>query len=209
MYAIVEKLARRQRFPLTERRNSMEIKKVSRGKSKNDWLEAGLNVLGTASVAEISIEALAKGLGIAKSGFYWHFKDRREFLNQLLDYWYREIIEVIADNDQLNRLDPVTRLITAVEMIFRHDLVKYELALHQWARTDKLADKVMRKANRVRFEYAKTIFSELGFNDDEIEIRSMLTLTYQLWEKPTLNRIVSRKRRKELIRKRIQFLTSK
>jgi hypothetical protein len=67
----------------------------------------------------------------------------------------------------------------------------------------------MRKANRVRIEFAKSIFAELGFDEDEIEIRSMLTLIYQLWEEPTLNRIVSRKRRKELIRKRIRFLTSK
>ena len=187
----------------------MSEKKVSRGKSKDDWLEAGLNVLGTTSVAEISVEALAKRLGIAKSGFYWHFKDRREYLNLLLEYWYREIIEVISENEQINELEPVTRLITVVEMIFRHDLVKYELALHQWAKTDKRADKVMRKANRVRIEFAKTIFAELGFDEDEIEIRSMLTLIYQLWEEPTLNRIVSRKRRKELIGRRIRFLTSK
>ncbi len=187
----------------------MNEKKVSRGKSKDDWLEVGLDVLGTASVAEISVEALAKRLGIAKSGFYWHFKDRREYLNQLLDYWYREIIEVISENEQINELEPVTRLITAVEMIVRHDLVKYELALHQWATTDKRAEKIMRKANRVRIEFAKSIFAELGFDDDEIEIRSMLTLIYQLWEEPTLNRIVSRKRRKALIGKRIRFLTSK
>ncbi len=187
----------------------MNERKVSRGKSKDDWLQAGLDTLATASVAEISVEALAKRLGIAKSGFYWHFKDRREFLNQLLDYWYREIIEVISENEQINELEPVTRLITAVEQIIRRDLVKYELALHQWATTDKRADQVMRKANRIRIEFARTIYAELGFDEDEIEIRSMLTLIYQLWEEPTLNRIVSRKRRKELIRKRIRFLTSK
>jgi len=186
----------------------MKEKRVA-GKSKNDWLEAGLNVLGTASVAEISVEALAKGLGIAKSGFYWHFNDRGEYLSQLLDYWYRQVVEVISENDQINELEPVTRLITAVEMIFRHDLVKYELALHQWAATDKRAYKVVRKANRVRLGYAKALFAELGFSEDEIEIRSMLTLTYQLWEEPTLMRVVSRKRRKELISKRIRFLTRK
>jgi len=60
-----------------------------------------------------------------------------------------------------------------------------------------------------RLEYVKAIFAKLGFDEEEIEIRSMLALTYQLWEEPTLNRIVSRKRRKELIRKRIRFLTSK
>ena len=187
----------------------MSEKKVSRGKSKIDWLKAGLDVLGTTSVAKISVEALAKRLGIAKSGFYWHFDDRREYLNQLLDYWYRETIGVIAENEQINELEPVTRLTTAVEMIIRHDLAKYELALHQWAMKDKRADKVVRKANRVRIEFANRIFTELGFDEDEITIRSMLTLIYQLWEEPTLKGIVSRKRRKELTKERIRFLTSK
>ena len=185
----------------------MSDKKAGRGKSKDDWLEAGLHMLGTASVAEISVEALAKRLGIAKSGFYWHFKNRGEYLNQLLDYWYREIIEVISENEQINELEPVTRLITAVEMIVRHDLVKYELALHQWATTDKRAEKIMRKANRVRIEFAKSTFAELGSDEDEIEIRSMSTLIYQLWEEPTLYRIASRNLRKGLIGKRIRFST--
>ena len=39
----------------------------------------------------------------------------------------------------------------------------------------------MRKENRVRLEYVKAIFAELGFSEEEIEIRSILALTYQLW----------------------------
>ena len=183
--------------------------KIGRGVSKGEWLEAGLNVLDRASVAEISVESLANQLGIAKSGFYWHFKDRGEYLGQLLDYWYHEIIEVIAENTIITELDPATRLLTAVEIITRHNLVRYELALHQWALIDKRADKTMRKANRVRLEFVRAVFQELGFDEDEIEIRSMLALSYQLWETPTFNKIVSKKRRKELLKKRIQFLTKR
>ncbi len=186
------------------------IKKVvSRGVSKAEWLEAGLHLLATSSVAEISVLALARQLGIAKSGFYWHFKDRADYLETLLDYWFSEIISVIANNDQIGLLPPVERLTTAIKMITRHDLVKYELALHQWALVDKTADKVMRKANRIRLEFVGDIFRELGFDEDQVELRSMLTVSYQLWETPTFHNIISKRRRKALLKKRIDFLTTK
>ena len=184
-------------------------KVVSRGVSKAEWLEAGLHLLGTSSVAEISVLALAKQLRIAKSGFYWHFKDRADYLETLLDYWFNEIISVIAYNEQIGLLPPVDRLTTAIEMITKYDLVKYEVALHQWALIDNAADKVMRKANRIRLEFVQDILRELGFDEDQVEIRAMLAVSYQLWETPTFNNVVSKKRRKALIKKRIEFLTTK
>ena len=69
-------------------------KSVRRGVSKAEWLEAGLEFLARGSVNSISIEGLAKHLKIAKSGFYWHFRNRDELLRDLLAYWLHEITEV-------------------------------------------------------------------------------------------------------------------
>ena len=60
------------------------------GVSKTEWLEAGLQALGDSSVAALTVEGLAKSLGIAKAGFYWHFKNRDDLLRQLLDHWTLE-----------------------------------------------------------------------------------------------------------------------
>lgn len=91
--------------------------KIRRGISKAEWLEAGLQALCTGSVTDITVEGLARSLGIAKAGFYWHFKSRDDLLHQLLDYWVHEITEVAAENPQLLALEPKKRLITIAEMI--------------------------------------------------------------------------------------------
>ena len=77
------------------------MKKTRRGVSKAEWLEAGLEFLAHGSVAGVTVEGLARSLGIGKAGFYWHFKNRGDFLRQLLDHWSHEITEVISENPQV------------------------------------------------------------------------------------------------------------
>ena len=54
----------------------MSTQKGRRGVSKAEWLETGLQALSEGGVAALTVEGLAKTLGIAKAGFYWHFKNR-------------------------------------------------------------------------------------------------------------------------------------
>ena len=186
----------------------MKKGKVRRGISKAEWLEAGLQALKEGGVAALSIEALAKSLGIAKAGFYWHFRNRDELLRQLLDYWTHEITEVISANPELLSLKPKNRLARTAEMILDYDLTRYEIAIRQWALQDAVAARAVRKVNRTRLDFVRGAFSELGFTGDDLDMRSMLFTCYQSWESPMF-REISRKRRRELIARRIDLLTSK
>ena len=93
--------------------------KIQRGVSKAEWLAAGLRALSEQGVASLTVEGLAKSLGIAKAGFYWHFKNRDDLLRQLLEYWTHEITEVVTENLDILALDPKSRLIKAMEIV--HD----------------------------------------------------------------------------------------
>ncbi|MEP5089126.1 MAG: helix-turn-helix domain-containing protein, partial [Paracoccaceae bacterium] len=48
--------------------------------SKLDWLRKALEVFETNGIAAVRVVDLAQQLHVAKSGFYWHFKDRRDLL---------------------------------------------------------------------------------------------------------------------------------
>jgi AcrR family transcriptional regulator len=182
--------------------------KIRRGISKAEWLEAGLHALSEGGISAITVEGLAKALGIAKAGFYWHFKNRDDLLRQLLDYWLHEITEVASENPQLLALEPKARLAQLAEMILEYDLTRYEIAIHQWALQDAGAARAVRKVNRIRLDYVRRAFSELGFTGDDLEMRTMLFVCYESMESPTF-REISRKRRRKLIAKRIDLLTSR
>ena len=186
----------------------MPKQKKTRRVSKAQWLDMALEVLETDGIAGVRIEILAKRLEISKSGFYWHFKNRDELLKDVLDYWSHELTEVATENPQLLSLKPKSRIIKTAEMILEHDLTRYEIPIRQWALQDAVAARAVRKVNRLRLDFLRGAFSELGFTGDDLDMRVMLFVCYHTWEAPMF-REISRKRRRELIAKRIELLTSK
>ena len=187
---------------------NMTNDKTRRGVSQAEWLEAALQQLGERSVAEIRIEKLARGLGVSKTGFYWHFNDRDQLLEMLLEYWTHEMTEVVTDNPLLSSLEPKARLIKTAEMILDNDLVRYEIGIRQWALSNKDAAKAVRKVNRIRLKFIKQAFLDYGFTGDDAETRALMFTVYHTWETPMF-REISRKRRHQLIKRRISILLRK
>jgi len=182
--------------------------KRTRGVTKDEWLRAALDELSFGSVTDISVQALARKLGIGKSGFYWHFRNKPELLRALLDYWVHEITEVITANPQMQELDPESRLRRTAEMILDYGLVQYEIGIRQWALQDAEAAKVVRKVNTLRLNYTRETLAELGFEGDDLEMRAMAFVCYHTWEL-LMFREMPKKKLRGLIRKRIEMICRK
>ena len=150
--------------------------------SKAQWLEKALETLAASGVEAVKIERLAKALGVARSGFYWHFKNHQNLLQHLLDFWADEYTGVVTDNSELKALDANKRLLVTMEMVRDFELAKYDLAMFSWAKSDPLVRKVVQKVIEMRLDHVRAIFKELGFRGDEIEMRSRLFVCYYSWE---------------------------
>jgi len=187
---------------------NMSKQRGRRGVSKAEWLEAGLQALSEGGAANLTVEGLAKSLGISKAGFYWHFKNRDDLLRQLLDYWTHEITEVITSNPEILALKPKNRLLRTAETILDYELTRYEIAIRQWALQDAGAARAVKKANRLRLDFVRKAFSDLGFKGEDLEIRTMLFVCYHSLEN-SMFREISRKRRRDQITKRVELLTRK
>ena len=103
-------------------------------------------------------------------------------------------------------LEPKSRLARTAQLILDYDLTRYEIAVRQWALHDAKAARVVRNANRLRLNFVRGAFAELGFTGDDLEMRTLLFVGYHTWETPMF-RDISSKRRRELIAKRIELLT--
>lgn len=146
--------------------------------SRDDWLKAGLQVLAEQGVEAVKIERLAKSLGVAKTGFYWHFKDRRALLDAMLDFWKREYTAVVASNPRIAELPAEERLQAINEMVIDNRLAEYDLAIAHWARHDKSAARVLDDAYKLRMAFVGQAFRDLGFSGDELEMRTRLFVCY-------------------------------
>ena len=185
------------------------MKKLPRKRvSKAEWLELALKVLASEGVQGVRVERLARDLGIAKAGFYWHFRDRRDLLKSILAYWSHEFTAIITQNPELLEGDPKKRLYDTMCLILDHDLTKYDLAIRDWAAHDPAAAKAVRSVYRMRLDFVRSIFSDLGFRGRQLEMRTRLFVCYHSWEM-TMFDDLSKDERRKLLRLRHKLLVTK
>ena len=182
--------------------------KINKRVSKDQWLAKSLDTLQSKGVEGVKIERLAKELGISRSGFYWHFKNRQDLLEHLLEYWVSVYTGVVTDNPDVIKLDPKKRLLTTMELIRDKNLAKYDLAMTLWAKLDSQVQRVVRKVVRMRLDYLRAIFAELGFEGDELEMRTRLFVCYHSWE-DTMFPDLSNQKHSKLLKLRYKYLIQK
>lgn len=150
--------------------------------SKADWLVRALEVLEEVGIDGVRIERLARDIGVAKSGFYWHFRDRPDLLKQMLKYWSDEYTESVLSSPKAHEGSASDRLYNAMEMIEEQELARYDLAVRAWAEHDPLARRAVRRVYQRRDGFVTELFQNLGFRGQELEMRVRLFIGYQSWQ---------------------------
>lgn len=151
--------------------------------SAEQWLRKALELFAKTGEGGLRVENLARSLNVSKSGFYFHFKDRDDFLQKLIDYWAHEYTAVVVKNPLLAMTPPRERLLMIATLVFEQNLTEFDAAMHVWANKEpKIAQRV-RKVTDMRLAFAGKAFAELGFEGDDLEMRTRLFLGYQAGER--------------------------
>jgi AcrR family transcriptional regulator len=162
--------------------NSMVDDKKSKRLSREDWVQTALELLTTKGVEGVKIVPLAERLGVTSGSFYWHFKNRRELHEALLDYWEREMTDAAMvaakDYDGL----PEERIWGLMEQVMSAGFARYDLAIWHWAQSDIAAQTVFLRALETRFNFAKWMFMEAGFDAIQAEARGRMMVVYMMGE---------------------------
>ena len=145
------------------------------------WVAAGLEALRKGGVAAVRVERLAEGLKITKGSFYWHFRDRGELLEALLDFWAREMTE--AEFERVREVRGLAaQLRTLAEDVLEKGLGRYDPAVRAWARTDRKVAAAVAQVDRRRVKALTGLFEAGGFTAAEAGARARLFYTFLLGE---------------------------
>lgn len=160
------------------------ITDVIAGMSENEdgkerWVSAGLDALAEGGIDQVRVEVVAERLGVTKGGFYRRFRDRRALLDAMLDEWSRGRITAIHKQAQLGDKAPRERLRSMVDLyserVSAHGMA-IELAIRQWARTDKTAAMTVAQVDAERLRTVESVYRRLGLTADKAQ--SMAVLLY-------------------------------
>ena len=156
-------------------------KSVADKQSKKSWLDAALQALASGGIDQVRVESLAKKLGVTKGSFYWHFKDREQFLDELLNFWAEESTQVVIANPNYPT-DSKARVRAVAADIVRHDLGKLDPHIRSWTQYDKRRARVVAKIDKVRFEFLRDLFLAAGFSIIGSDLRAQSPYRYVLGE---------------------------
>ena len=54
---------------------------------KEDWIILGYKLFSEKGINGIVVEKMALKLNVNKSSFYWHFKTKKDFVNEIISFW--------------------------------------------------------------------------------------------------------------------------
>ena len=113
-------------------------------RKREDWLGAGFELLVSKGVESITVETMARKLGVSKGGFYGYFINRNSFLQSMLDHWAEtltnQIIQSIEDNPSRTLQDKLQQLLFLVDDKKWDPL---ETSMYSWAIHDTKANRVV------------------------------------------------------------------
>ena len=147
-----------------------------------EWLETAKHALIKDGVAGVKVDRLAKTLGVTRGGFYHHFKNQQDLIDQLVQHW-------VATNDMVPSMAGVSNPAEAADklqelvqrVILEEDFSpSFDLAIREWARVDACIKNIVDRVDAKRIRRLKKLFLCLGCDEEEAPIRARVFYFHQI-----------------------------
>lgn len=141
---------------------------------KKDWIKLGYKLFSQQGYSGIVVEKMSKKLKCNKSSFYWHFKTKKDFVKELIDFWvFTETEQIIyltnIKKSATEKFDTLVAL--AYKKMPRQDFIFF---LTRYAQTEKETKAMLDKIEKLRISYVAKLLMEIGYSDQEAKIKSAL-----------------------------------
>lgn len=143
-------------------------------RSREEWIEAAAAALARDGVQGVRVEVLARDLDVTKGSFYWHFADRQELLDALVETWANRGTDEVIAQVESHGGTPADRLRRLWDVSSAPGHFEFELSLREWGRRDPTVADVIRGVDERRLGYLRRLFGEHGVPPAEVEARCML-----------------------------------
>lgn len=141
--------------------------------TRQDWINQGLKTLAETGVETVRVEPLAKLMGVTKGSFYWHFKNREDLLEAVLQEWVKLQTSSIIERVEAMGGDAATKLLYLFELAVQDD-GRVENAIRAWATSDAKITAALAQVDQRRLDYTKDLFLQVGFAPFEATVRARM-----------------------------------
>jgi AcrR family transcriptional regulator len=160
----------------------MEMRFAKKNLTKKRWLELALDILILEGNTKLRINHLVRCVGVTKGSFYWHFKDREEFIQNLVEYWAEVSTSAVVEHMSQIQGSAAERLFELMQFITLNDLTRYDIAIRAWALMEPQIAYIVKNTDEQRISFIHNLFQEMGFEGHEAKMRANTLATVHAME---------------------------
>jgi len=150
--------------------------------SEEIWLNAAYDVLTESGVEAVKVMLLAKRLGLTRTGFYWHFKDRDALLEAMIRRWEdKNTGNLIAQTEAY--AESISEAMLNLFSCWLDSTLfdaRLDLAIRNWARNDAKLQARLEKADKIRTKAVAAMFLRFGYPEMQAQVRGMAVIYTQI-----------------------------
>ena len=150
--------------------------------SQEGWLEAAYETLLESGIDSVKILPLAKRLNLARTSFYWVFKDRDELLLALLAKWRDQNTGNLIKQSEAYAESVVEAMFNVFDCWLDNSLFdsQFEFAVRSWAlQSVDILDEVQ-NADQARIAAITEMFLKFGYDPVNADVRARTIYLVQI-----------------------------
>jgi AcrR family transcriptional regulator len=147
-------------------------RRASESLTRDDWISGAWDMLGESGFEGVRVEPLARRLGVTKGSFYWHFKDRQELLEALLDRWFSIWDDLSADVELAS--NPADRIWALFESVIKRVTRGQTVSLRMLSHKDPDVARRIEARDASRLSFLMNLLKEIGFPREEARVRGQV-----------------------------------
>lgn len=146
-----------------------------------DWLRAARDELIERGILAVKVDRLARRLRVTRGSFYWHFRNHKDLLEQLLQSWVETNTAPFQRVRDSGKSGPA-KFEAIVDLWLSESEYdpKFDTAVREWARVSPHVAGVVRQADDERVAVFRDIFEELGYTGTDALIRARIAYFHQV-----------------------------
>lgn len=167
--------------PMTQRVNEKQAAAVASREQlgREDWLALAEDIIAEQGFSAVRVLPMAKRLGVSRSSFYWHFRDREDLVHSFVDGWRQRQLEALRSylseggggvEEQIRR--SLRKMIGNADVTIRD--ISIGMAVRDLARHDAYVARVVDEVDAARFAFNENALRLMSRDSAGVEDMAML-----------------------------------
>lgn len=150
--------------------------------SEEAWLTAAYDELTETGVEAVKIMPLAKKLGVSRTSFYWHFKDREALLEAMIRHWEDKNTGNLVARTQAYAANVFEAIFNLFDCWLDEELFdsRLDLAIRNWARNDADLQIRLDQADARRETAMAEMLKRFGYGQETALVRARTMIYTQI-----------------------------